>query len=139
MTISECFPRIAREDARILILGTLPSQISLREKQYYANPRNAFWKIMCDLIAADHALASDYATIATKIKEKGIALWDVCKAAHREGSLDSAMHDEVANDFRNFFNMYTKISLICFNGTRAEKIFQSKVLHDLPKHETGRL
>ena len=40
------FGAIAASNAKLLILGSLPGQVSLRYGQYYAHPRNAFWPIM---------------------------------------------------------------------------------------------
>ena len=40
------FEAVAGPDARVLILGTLPSAVSLATGQYYAQPRNAFWHII---------------------------------------------------------------------------------------------
>jgi hypoxanthine-DNA glycosylase len=44
------FPPIADVRARVLILGSLPGQVSLQRQQYYAQPQNAFWKIMGHLV-----------------------------------------------------------------------------------------
>ena len=37
---------IVFEDSRILIVGSMPSAISLKEQMYYANKNNRFWKIL---------------------------------------------------------------------------------------------
>ena len=44
------FEPIARADARLLILGSMPGQKSLEQDFYYARPGNAFWPIMSDVL-----------------------------------------------------------------------------------------
>src|SRR2546428_7487968 len=80
------FDPIADSAARVLILGTLPSQVSLQKGQYYAQPRNVFWKIMSELFSFDR-LAS-YSARTDRLISEGVALWDVCHSADRPGSLD---------------------------------------------------
>ena len=123
------FPPVAAPGARVLILGTLPSRISLDRGQYYANPQNAFWKIMATGIAD---LPSDYAARVAALTRRGIALWDVLAAATRSGSLDAAIaNDAIANNFGAFFNAHPDIQLICFNGQTAATLFQKYVVPSL--------
>lgn len=129
---SEGFEPIACPNARILILGTLPGQESLRQRQYYAHPRNGFWPIMEAIfgIPAD----GPYDERVRQLAEAGVALWDVCGAGHRPGSLDSAIRrgSEVPNDFAKFLQAHPRIELICFNGTKAAELFRKHVQLDPP-------
>ncbi|MGK0373876.1 MAG: hypoxanthine-DNA glycosylase [Arenicella sp.] len=108
---------------RLLILGSMPSQISLRENQYYANPRNAFWWIMSQLFEFD--LDMGYRDRIFALESVGVAVWDVLYDCERKGSLDSAIvtNSEQPNDFELLFARYPTISKVIFNGAAAEKIF----------------
>jgi TDG/mug DNA glycosylase family protein len=128
----KCFPPIADAHARVLILGSLPGQVSLRRQQYYAQPQNAFWKIMGRLFGAGPELP--YAERVQGLVRNGIALWDVCAAAQRPGSLDaSIVHSSVVpNDLLSFIESHLDIGLICFNGGKAAELYRRLVLPGLP-------
>jgi len=129
--LSTCFPPLARRDARILILGSLPGQMSLRLNQYYGQPRNAFWRIM----AATFSFPPDlpYSDRVAALQSHHIAAWDVCASAFRPGSLDSNLSDIVINDFHVFFKTHKAIRLICFNGQTSEKLYRRNALPTLPR------
>jgi hypoxanthine-DNA glycosylase len=116
----------------VLILGSLPGQMSLQKQQYYAHPQNAFWKITGHLFGAGPDLA--YAERAQRLVRNGIALWDVCAAARRPGSLDAAIVQSsvVANDFAAFIETHPDVGLICFNGGKAADLYRRLVLPGLP-------
>jgi hypoxanthine-DNA glycosylase len=124
------FPPLARDDARILILGSMPSRESLARQRYYAHPRNAFWPILADLLDIG---AADYATRAARVLDRGIAIWDVLGECIRPGSLDSAIDESsaVVNDFPSFFRRHTGLRRIFFNGAKAESLFVRRVLPGL--------
>jgi TDG/mug DNA glycosylase family protein len=126
------FPPIADAHARILILGSLPGRVSLQRQQYYALPHNAFWKIMGQLFGAGPELP--YAERMRHLVRNGIALWDVCAAAQRPGSLDaSIVHSSVVpNDLAAFIESHPDIGLICFNGGKAADLYRRLVLPGLP-------
>lgn len=128
------FPPIADAHARVLILGSLPGQVSLQRQQYYAHPHNAFWKIMGQLFGAGPELP--YTERAQHLMQNGIALWDVCAAAQRPGSLDAAIvHASVVpNDFSAFIQSHPDIALIGFNGGKAADLYRRLVLPGLPKN-----
>ena len=122
MTPSAGFPPIARPDARILVLGSLPGERSIREQQYYAHPQNAFWRIM----AALYDIHGDYDARAAQLCDRGIALWDVLHSSVRPGSMDADIRADTArpNDFADFFARQVDIQLIAFNGRKAEQLFR---------------
>jgi TDG/mug DNA glycosylase family protein len=126
------FPPIADAHARILILGSLPGLVSIRQQQYYGQPHNAFWKIMGRLFGAGPELP--YAERAQRLAQNGIALWDVCAAAQRPGSLDAAIvHASVVpNDLVAFLAAHPHIGLIAFNGGKAADLYRRLVLPGLP-------
>jgi TDG/mug DNA glycosylase family protein len=121
-----CFPPIEDSTARILMLGSMPGQESLRAVQYYAHPRNVFWRIMGELTGSSPEIPYDMRTRI--LKSAGIALWDVLASCKRPGSLDSDISSIVPNDFETFFLNHPHISHIYFNGAMAEKCYQKFVL-----------
>ena len=125
------FDAVESPEARVLILGTLPSVKSLAASEYYAHPRNSFWWIMGELIGATPDLP--YPDRLQRLRQSGIALWDVCRAAERPGSSDAEIRMETVepNDFRAFLGAHPRIELICFNGQPAERLFRRKVLPSL--------
>ncbi|NIV17299.1 MAG: DNA-deoxyinosine glycosylase [Woeseiaceae bacterium] len=116
---------MARGDARLLILGSLPSEASIAAGEYYAHPQNAFWRIMRELVGA----MGSYERRCSALTESRIALWDVLKQSVRPGSLDADIRLETAqaNDFGAFLDAHAGIELICFNGRKAEQIFRKFV------------
>jgi double-stranded uracil-DNA glycosylase len=135
------FPYVAQPDARILILGSMPSVASLTAAQYYAHPHNAFWPLMGGLLRFDAALP--YAERLSALQEAGIALWDVVHRCHRPGSLDADIRTDTveANDFSAFFADHPHIAAIFFNGQTAATLYRRHVLprlddpwRELPRH-----
>ena len=118
---SSCFAPIARGDARILILGSLPGQRSLQAGQYYAHPQNAFWRIMRDLVGAE----GTYEQRCAELVKHGIALWDVLAESLRPGSMDAdiKLDSAKANDFCSFFLRHPDIERLCFNGQKAAQMY----------------
>lgn len=116
------FPPVAREDARVLVLGSLPSRRSVQAGEYYAHPRNAFWQIMREIAGA----AGDYRSRCRALQERGIALWDVLSSSVRPGSLDADIDlaYAVPNDFERFFADHAQVRLVCFNGRKAQAMFR---------------
>ncbi|MCC5793361.1 MAG: DNA-deoxyinosine glycosylase [Chromatiales bacterium] len=122
------FPPIARPNARLLILGSMPGQRSLAEQQYYAQPQNAFWIIMGALFGADPTLP--YAERCARLAQGRVALWDVLARCHRPGSLDQKirLRDAELNDFDSFFEAHRLICAVACNGQLAARLFRQRVV-----------
>jgi hypoxanthine-DNA glycosylase len=120
-------PPIIDDGAQSLILGNMPSVLSLGAQEYYANPRNAFWRITGDIFGFDASAPYDVRTAA--LMAHGIAVWDVLRLCRRAGSLDSAVEPDsmVANDFGQLFERHLDITRVFFNGAAAEKNFNRLV------------
>ena len=123
---------MARPDARVLILGSMPGEESLRQRQYYAHPKNVFWDIMGRLFGAGRDLS--YRQRLRRLAAAKVALWDVAGACVRPGSLDSDIEvpSIIPNDFVSFFANHPLIQTVFFNGTMAEQSWKRHVLPTLP-------
>lgn len=126
------FPPISAPTARILILGSMPGEASLRAQQYYAHPMNAFWRIMGELFGAGPEMP--YENRARVLQREGVAVWDVLKSCTRPGSLDQNIRDEIPNDFAWLFAEHTRLSLIGLNGGKAAASFKKHAAHMCPGH-----
>lgn len=131
------FPAISDCNARILILGSMPSTKSLEQQQYYAHPRNAFWPIMCAVFDIDKN--KTYQERCDLLIKNHLAVWDSIKACQRQGSLDNSIDSSsmIANDFTLFFQQHPNIEKILFNGTKAEQVFNRYVLPTLNEQMAG--
>jgi hypoxanthine-DNA glycosylase len=119
------FPYFINSNTEILILGTMPGSVSLAKQEYYANPRNHFWKIVYTLF--------DQLPIADVFEEKvqflqsnKIGLWDVLENCERKGSLDIHIKNQKENDFETLLKEFPAIHTIVFNGKESYKYFSKK-------------
>ncbi len=131
MTITG-FDAVSAPDAHSLILGTMPGEKSLRAGEYYAHPRNAFWRIMGELYGFAHD--AQYQIRLESLTSNGVALWDVLGACERTGSLDSniKMKSAKPNNLQLFLTEHPGITRIFFNGKKAADLFGRLVLPKLP-------
>jgi hypoxanthine-DNA glycosylase len=118
------FPPVVDDDARVLILGSFPSALSLEAHQYYANPRNAFWPITGELFGFEPS--APYESRLAALRSRGIALWDVLHRCRRVGSADSAIDSKslVVNDFAELYADHPGIARVYFNGAKAADLYR---------------
>lgn len=116
------FPPLVDENCTILILGSLPGDESLAKKQYYAHPRNVFWRIMFDIFEKEYT--DDYSVRCQMLLDHHVALWDMIHHGNRTGSLDADIKYEIPNDLKGLLKDYPNISKIVLNGKKAEATFK---------------
>ena len=111
------FPPVAAPDAKVLILGSMPGEESLRLQQYYAFSHNAFWRIMGELFSFSSDLP--YAERLQELQKNHIALWDTLSCCIRSGSLDSNIRNAQHNDITGLLLRCPEIRTIFCNGHAA--------------------
>ena len=116
------FSPIVDGRARILVLGTLPGEESLRRGAYYAHPRNLFWPIIFALFGEEPAL--NYAARLDFVAAHRIALWDVCEIGQREASADATIRRERPNAIGQLLDKHALIRAVAFNGTAARRLYE---------------
>lgn len=119
------FSPIVNSKTKLLILGSIPGNISLQQQEYYGNARNQFWKIMQEILGHID-IVSDYQSKIQLLHNHHIGLWDVVAACEREGSLDLNIKNPVINDFVTFLKQYPTITTIVFNGKASYSLFFKK-------------
>jgi hypoxanthine-DNA glycosylase len=113
-------PPIIDERARVLILGSFPSEASLTAQHYYAHRQNQFWRVLSAVFDLP-LLDFDYAAKQAAVKAAGVAIWDVYGACKRQGSLDSAIRAGEPNRFEKLKRLAPGLRRVCFNGRAAAK------------------
>lgn len=124
------FDPVVGARTRLLILGSLPGDASLRAGQYYGHPRNAFWRLIGGVIGRD-LTTLPYEDRLTALKTAGVGLWDVIASAERPGSLDAAIRRPEAADLRGLVQDLPNLRVVAFNGGKAARLGRA-VLADPP-------
>jgi hypoxanthine-DNA glycosylase len=114
-------PPVARPDARLFVLGSLPGDASLAAQRYYAHPTNQFWRLLGAAIGEDlHSLP--YERRLARLAERRIGLWDVIASASRPGSLDQAIRLAEHNQVEQLLRDFPALEAIAFNGRTAAAV-----------------
>ena len=111
-------PPVLAPDARVLILGSFPSQASLTARQYYAHPRNHFWPILGEIL--DEPLRDlAYAARLARVRAHRVAIWDTIVTCERAGSLDAAIRNAEQGEVARVRRVARSLRAVCFNGATA--------------------
>ena len=109
---------VARADARLFILGSLPGDASLSAQRYYAHPTNQFWRLLGAAIG-EKLQVLDYEERLRRLAKRRIGLWDVIGSASRRGSLDQAIRSADHNRLDQLLDNFPELQALAFNGSTA--------------------
>ncbi|HVM23293.1 MAG TPA: DNA-deoxyinosine glycosylase [Sphingomicrobium sp.] len=132
MVVKVGMPPVARRDARLFILGSLPGDASLAAQRYYAHRTNQFWRLL------GHAIGEElqrlpYEERLGRLAERGIGLWDVIASATRPGSLDQAIRAADHNRIAHLLHDFPQLRAIAFNGSTASAVGR-RLIGEPPPH-----
>jgi hypoxanthine-DNA glycosylase len=118
VSVKAGLPPIARSDARLFVLGSLPGDASLAASRYYAHPTNQFWRLLGSAIG-EELQALSYEDRLARLAARQVGLWDVIASASRRGSLDQAIRDAEHNRIEHLLHDFPRLQAIAFNGSTA--------------------
>jgi hypoxanthine-DNA glycosylase len=119
--LKRSFAPVVDAGARLLVLGSLPGEVSLARAEYYAHPQNQFWRLMEAVI--DRPLAVlDYDERLATLRSAAVGLWDVVGSARRAGSLDGDLRDVQPNALAELVETLPQLRTVAFNGLTAARI-----------------
>lgn len=107
--------------SKLLILGTMPGEKSIKLQQYYGNRGNHFWKILFAVL--EETFSNDYEARKALLLKYDIALWNTLASCEREGSRDDKIKKPLVNNFENFFETYPNIGYVFFESISAARLY----------------
>lgn len=132
MSVKFGLPPIARTDARLFVLGSLPGDASLAAQRYYAHPTNQFWRLLGAAIGED-LQGLEYNERLNRLAKRRIGLWDAIASASRPGSLDQAIREAEHNQIEHLLRDFPELRAIAFNGATAATAGR-RLIGDPPPH-----
>lgn len=111
------FPPVINKDSKVLILGSVPSQLSVRYNFYYMNSKNRFWSVMSALLKRD-LIVLDAIEKSKILLDAGIALYDSVTECDIEGSDDGNIFNAVITNISDLIKD-TQIVKIFTNGAAS--------------------
>ncbi|PHV11446.1 DNA-deoxyinosine glycosylase [Chitinimonas sp. BJB300] len=126
-----CFPPVVDAHTRVLLLGSLPGEASLKANRYYAHPQNRCWHLLGEVLGIP-LVDQTYIDRLAALLRHGVGLWDVIAEADRPGSLDAAIRNQAHNDLHQLVNQLPNLHTIAFNGGTAARLGRRQ-LADLTK------
>ena len=126
------FEPIIDENSKVLILGTLPSNISItnykktgNQDYYYNFAYNSFWKIIAEILNFNLETVKDnYQYRKNVLLSNGIALWDTISTCERKikSSKDIEINFKTVdyNNIEQLLDKSKKVKAIIINGKKDD-------------------
>jgi hypoxanthine-DNA glycosylase len=121
----QSFPPVFSPECSVLILGSMPSPVSLQKGQYYGHERNHFWALMADVL--QQPMPQEYEKRTQTLLLCGVGLWDVIRSCERQGALDRDIRNEQPNDIADLIE-HSRVQLLAFNGTKAQSVYERHIV-----------
>ncbi len=122
------FAPIVDRSTHILLLASLPGEVSLARGQYYAHPQNQFWRLIGETLGQGGLAALPYDDRLDMLRAAGIGLWDTVRSAQRRGSLDAAIRNPVHSPLAEFTAGLPRLRAVGFNGAKAAAIGRKQLV-----------
>ena len=115
-------------DARVLVLGTMPSPASREAGVPYAHPQNRFWPVVATLFGEEDPRTPE-GRRALAMRHH-LALFDVIKSCTIVGASDASIKDVVPQDIKGFI-AGTQIAHVALTGGTALRYYKKLLAADV--------
>ncbi|MDE7384453.1 MAG: DNA-deoxyinosine glycosylase [Anaeroplasmataceae bacterium] len=115
------FSPVYDKKSQILILGSLPSIVSVERGFYYMHPQNRFWKVLSRIYKED-VYNKDVEAKTSFILKHHLALYDVVASCDIKNSSDASIENVVCTDIKDIL-LQAPIQKILLNGNKAYSLF----------------
>jgi len=122
-----CFEPVYSSKSKILILGTMPSVMSVKNGFYYSHPQNIFWRVMTEVLN-EHKVPQSPEEKKNMMLKHNIAIWDVLYSCEIKNSSDASIKNPVANNLELVIKN-SKISTVFTTGKTADRLY-NKLCYD---------
>ncbi|MEG0495998.1 MAG: DNA-deoxyinosine glycosylase [Eubacterium sp.] len=119
--VEHTIPAFCPENAKILILGTIPSPKSREFGFYYGHPQNRFWRVLADVL--NQAVPTGNEAKKAFLRDNYIALWDVLASCDIDGASDNSIKNPIPNDFSEVLSN-GRIKAIYTPGAKATALYK---------------
>ena len=121
--ITHPFEPLYTSEARIMILGSLPSVKSREQGFFYGHKQNRFWKLIARLYGEPESAYDDIAAKKALILRNHIALYDTIYSCDIIGSSDSSIKNVVPTDLKSILER-SKVERIYCNGSTSGRYYE---------------